>query len=352
LIALLITVDYPPNKGGVSRYYKGLVEVSESQIGVAGVDLGEKPPAGNGIRSRIRQILWAKKIIKQVPKNISILIGQPHLGIGSILARRHFSLFIHGGEWGNYPLGTTFVKAILNQAKLLIVNSSATAEKYVPKKLKDRIIILIPGLSHSFLGEINTKKNASNLEEKPHINILSVARLSPRKGLIKLIQAVEMLISNGQRVRLNIVGNGSEYENLVREIKSFNLIQINTELTDHELKVKYSEADLFALLPMEIKGGEAWEGFGIVFLEAGAAGLPIITSNTGGIKESTTPLGSIYLHEKCTKNEIHDELSRLISDKNKMSIMGSANRDWAINHTWINRKPIVDHLLEEIQTKC
>ena len=80
MIALLITVDYPPNKGGVSRYYEGLVEVSESRIGVAGVDLGEKPPAGNGIRSRIRQILWAKKIIKQVPKNISILIGQPHLG--------------------------------------------------------------------------------------------------------------------------------------------------------------------------------------------------------------------------------------------------------------------------------
>ena len=222
----------------------------------------------------------------------------------------------------------------------------------MPKKLKDRIIILIPGLSNFFLSEFNTKKTASNLEEKPHINILSVARLSPRKGLIKLIQAVEMLISNGQRVRLNIVGNVSEKENLVREIKSFNLIQINTELNDHELKEKYSEADLFALLPMEIKGGEAWEGFGIVFLEAGAAGLPIITSNTGGIKESTTPLGSIYLHEKCTKNEIYDELTKLISDKNKMSIMGSANRDWAINQTWINRKSIVDHILEEIQTKC
>ena len=218
--------------------------------------------------------------------------------------------------------------------------------------MKDRIIVLIPGLSHSFFGEIDTKKIASNLEEKSHTNLLSVARLSPRKGLIKLIQAVEMLISNGQRVRLNIVGNGSEYENLAREIKSFNLIQILTGLTDEELKEKYCEADLFALFPTKIRGGEAWEGFGIVFLEAGAVGLPIITSNTGGIKESTSPLGSIYLHEKCTKNEIHDELTRLISDKNKMSIMGSANRDWAINQTWINRKPIVDKILEEIQTKC
>jgi phosphatidylinositol alpha-1,6-mannosyltransferase len=161
-----------------------------------------------------------------------------------------------------------------------------------------------------------------------------------------------MLISNGLRVRLKIVGSGMESENLAREIKSFNLIQIITGLTDDELKDQYAEADLFALLPEEIKGGEAWEGFGIVFLEAGAAGLPIITSNTGGIKESTTPLGSIYLHEKCTRNEIHDELSRLISDKNKMSIMGRANRDWAINQTWIDRKPIVDHILEEIQTKC
>ena len=352
MIALLITVDYPPNKGGVSRYYEGLVEVSESRIGVAGVDLGEKPPAGNGIRSRIKQILWARKIIKQVPKNISILIGQPHLGIGSMLARRQFSLFIHGGEWGNYPLGTIFVKTILNQARLLIVNSRATAEKYVPKKLKDKIIILNPGLSPSFFGEINTKKTTSNLEEKSHINILSVARLSPRKGLIKLIQAVEILISNGLTVKLDIVGNGSEYENLANEIKSFNLIQIITDLTDGELKVKYSEADLFALFPTEIKGGEAWEGFGIVFLEAGAAGLPIITSKTGGIKESTTSLGTIYLDKKCNKNEISDELTRLLSDKNKMSVMGSANRQWAINQTWINRKPIVDQLLEEINSKC
>ena len=185
-----------------------------------------------------------------------------------------------------------------------------------------------------------------------HRNLQKVKSNNTRKGLIKLIQAVEILISNGQRVRLNIVGNGSEYENLAREIKSFNLIQILTGLTDDELKEKYCEADLFALFPVEIKGGEAWEGFGIVFLEAGAAGLPIITSNTGGIKESTTPLGSIYLHEKCTKNEIHDEVTRLISDKNKMSIMGSSNRDWAINQTWINRKPIVDHILEEIQTEC
>jgi glycosyltransferase involved in cell wall biosynthesis len=352
VIALLITVDYPPNKGGVSRYYEGLVEVSESRIGVAGVDLGQKPTAGNGIRSRIRQILWARKIIKQVPKNISILVGQPHLGIGSILVGRQFSLFIHGGEWGNYPLGTTFIKAILNQAKLLIINSSATAEKYVPKNLEERSLILTPGLSHSFFDELNIKKTDSNLNEKSHIEILSVSRLSPRKGLIKLIQAVEILISNGLRVRLNIVGNGSEYENLANEIKSFNLIQIITGLTDGELKEKYSEADLFALFPTEIKGGEAWEGFGIVFLEAGAAGLPIITSNTGGIKESTTSLGTIYLDKQCTKNEISDELARLISNRNKMSIMGRANRDWAINQTWTNRKPIVDQLLEEINTKC
>ena len=113
-----------------------------------------------------------------------------------------------------------------------------------------------------------------------------------------------------------------------------------------------SDHTSFALLPEEIKGGEAWEGFGIVFLEAGAAGLPIITSNTGGIKESTIPFGSIYLHEKCTKNEIHDELTRLISDKNKMLNMGSSNSDWAINQTWIKRKPIIDKILEEIQTKC
>lgn len=347
--ALLFTVDYPPNKGGVSRYYEGLVEVSRARIGVAGIDLGEKPPNGNTIKTRIAQIFWTKKVLQQTPKDFSILIGQPHLGLGSMLARRKFGLFIHGGEWGNYPLGTKLVRFVMGKARILIVNSEATANKYVPKYLRKRLIVLKPGLSSSFVEGILQKNFTRQVSKNEILNILSVTRLSPRKGLKRLINAVDLLIDDGFPVNLKIIGEGSEYKNLQKEVKNQHSISLMQSVSDEELIKNYLSADLFALLPMQIKGGEAWEGFGIVFLEAAVCGLPIITSDSGGIKESTSPLATLYLHENCSADEIYGEIKKFIIDKKLALQLGELNKKWVSDQTWENRKHIIDKILVEVK---
>jgi phosphatidylinositol alpha-1,6-mannosyltransferase len=349
LKALLFTVDFPPNKGGVSRYYEGLVEVSGGRIGVAGIDLGEKPPNGNTFKTRIAQIFWTMKVLEQTPNDLSILMGQPHLGLGSILARRKFALFIHGGEWGNYPFGTKLVRFVMGKARILIVNSEATANKYVPKYLRKRLIELKPGLSSSFVERILQKNFAKQVSKNEILNILSVTRLSPRKGLKRLINAVDLLIDDGFPVNLKIIGEGSEYKNLQKEVKNQHSISLMQSVSDEELIKNYLSADLFALLPMQIKGGEAWEGFGIVFLEAAVCGLPIITSDSGGIKESTSPLATFYLHENCSADEIYDEIKKFISDKKLALQLGELNKKWASDQTWENRKHIIDKILIEVK---
>jgi glycosyltransferase involved in cell wall biosynthesis len=349
LKALLFTVDYPPNKGGVSRYYEGLVEVSGARIGVAGIDLGEKPPNANTLKTRIAQIFWTKKVLKQTSKDLSILMGQPHLGLGSMLARRKFGLFIHGGEWGNYPFGTKLVRFVMGKARILIVNSEATANKYVPKYLRNRLIVLKPGLSSSFVERILQKNFTRQVSKNEILNILSVTRLSPRKGLKRLINAVDLLIDDGFAVNLKIIGEGSEHKNLQKEIKNQQSISLMRAVSDEELIKNYLTADLFALLPMQIKGGEAWEGFGIVFLEAGVCGLPIITSDSGGIKESTSPLATVYLHEKCSANEIYVEIKKFINNKKLALQLGELNKKWASDQTWENRKHIIDRILIEVK---
>ncbi len=348
MIALLLTVDYPPNKGGVSRYYEGLIEVSQTRIGVAGIDLGKKPPDGNTFKIRLQQIFWAKNILQQTPKKISILVGQPHLGLGAILARRSFGLFIHGGEWGDYPFGTKLVRLILFKAKILIVNSNATARMYIPNFLKRKVIVLKPGLTNSFIRTSLEVKNSNRIRSANCLHILSVTRLSPRKGLIKLIRAVEMLIADRYEVSMIIIGDGSEYNNLNKEIKTHSKIKILRNITDDKLIRYYKTADLFALLPMRISGGEAWEGFGIVFLEASAWGLPIITSTAGGIKEATTPSGTIYLHEKCSEWDICKQIQKLINDETILTKLGQANKKWAITQSWENRLSLIDKILDRL----
>ena len=167
MIALLLTVDFPPNKGGVSRYYEGLVASSYPKIGIAGVDLGEKPPEGKSLKIRLKQIFWAKNIIKQTPTEIKILVGQPHLAISSIIAIRRFALFIHGGEWGDYPLGAKLVKLILYRAKVLITNSNATYKEFIPKSLQSKTIILKPGLSDfsSIKNEQDYNRNTDTIKK-------------------------------------------------------------------------------------------------------------------------------------------------------------------------------------------
>jgi phosphatidylinositol alpha-1,6-mannosyltransferase len=181
------------------------------------------------------------------------------------------------------------------------------------------------------------------------LNILSVTRLSPRKGLKRLINAVDLLIDDGFAVNLKIIGEGSEYKNLQKEVKNRHGISLMQSVSDEELIKNYLSADVFALLPMQIKGGEAWEGFGIVFLEAGVCGLPIITSDSGGIKESTSPLATVYLHEKCSANEIYVEIKKFINNKKLALQLGELNKKWASDQTWENRKHIIDRILIEVK---
>jgi glycosyltransferase involved in cell wall biosynthesis len=86
-----------------------------------------------------------------------------------------------------------------------------------------------------------------------------------------------------------------------------------------------------------------------VFLEAGVCGLPIITSDSGGIKESTSPLATVYLHEKCSANEIYVEIKKFINNKKLALQLGELNQKWASDQTWENRKHIIDRILSEVK---
>jgi len=111
--------------------------------------------------------------------------------------------------------------------------------------------------------------------------VLSVARMYPRKRLEDLLRAAPILARGIPGARIRIVGRGPEWEALRRlhaELRLGEAVTLLGDVSVEQLAAEYVGADLFCLPSVQ-------EGFGIVFLEAMAAGLPIVACRAAAIPE-------------------------------------------------------------------
>ncbi|MGD8726811.1 MAG: glycosyltransferase family 4 protein [Gemmatimonadales bacterium] len=111
--------------------------------------------------------------------------------------------------------------------------------------------------------------------------VLSVAHMYRRKNLASLIRAAAILRRRVPDVRVVIVGTGPEYERLVRLAESLELrsiVEFTGQIGFRALRDAYAHCDVFCLPSLQ-------EGFGLVFLEAMAAGLPIVACRDTAAEE-------------------------------------------------------------------
>jgi D-inositol-3-phosphate glycosyltransferase len=138
--------------------------------------------------------------------------------------------------------------------------------------------------------------------------LLQLGRMVPRKGVETVIRALGCLQRQGKKVRLVIVGGNSDrpdalqtpeigrLQEIAREEKVTNQIYFTGRKGRDVLRYYYSAADIFVTTPW-------YEPFGITPLEAMACGVPVIGSDTGGIKFSVVP-GKTGLLVPCNDAEI------------------------------------------------
>ncbi len=146
--------------------------------------------------------------------------------------------------------------------------------------------------------------------------IITISRLVKSKNIDTLIKAFALFSEKNKDYRYVIVGDGPEIKNLKNLTKKLELTNVifKGKIKNAEKKIKLlKESDIFLLCP-ETKN-KIEEAFGMVYIEAQAAGLPIICSNTGGILEAVGQSGIVIKDEKSV-NEISEALIRLIANKN------------------------------------
>ena len=119
--------------------------------------------------------------------------------------------------------------------------------------------------------------------------LLSVARLVPRKGIDTALEAVARLVPSFPRLIYVIAGSGPDRERLERMAANLGIasrVRFLGDVQEDALPRLYAAADVFVLLAREEREQDSVEGFGIVYCEASAAGVPIVAADSGGVSES------------------------------------------------------------------
>ena len=176
------------------------------------------------------------------------------------------------------------------------------------------------------------------------LRILFVGNLIARKGLHHLIAALSRLPRAGWL--LEVVGDeavDSAYAAAVRrQIGAAGLeenIRLHGRVSDGELAQRYRAAHLLAVL--------SYEGFGIVYLEAMAFGLPVLASVHGGAGEIVDSGVNGFLVEPADADGIAAHVSALAGDRERLAVLGrKARRRYASHPRWADSAATIRAYLE------
>ena len=164
------------------------------------------------------------------------------------------------------------------------------------------------------------------------LNILFVGRLEERKGLIHLLKAYHRLRKRHVDARLLVIGAGPklrEYRRYVglRQIRD---VQFLGRVSEDDKARTFASADIFCA------PSTGQESFGIVLLEAMAAGVPIVASDIHGYKNVVQRDVSGLLVEPRNHRQLAAALYALARDPQLRAQMGAAGRARAPEYSWPN----------------
>jgi phosphatidylinositol alpha-1,6-mannosyltransferase len=158
--------------------------------------------------------------------------------------------------------------------------------------------------------------------------VVSVSRLVPRKGMDVLIDAAVSLHDARPDLTVAIAGGGRDWDRLAGRVAEHSApVRLLGAVPDTDLPRLIGAADIFAMLCRNRWLGLEQEGFGIVFLEAAAAGVPQIAGASGGACEAVrNGETGLVVRRPTDAGAVARSITRLLDDPELRSKMGAAAR--------------------------
>lgn len=370
-ILLLVKIFPPHHTGGVPNYYYNLLQcikkfsttiVANGKFDVLENDFDKKYMEESGNSRVIRKkyfpeymglspsFKWAYLLIWSIFSNLKtiknnnidyIVVGQARAFLllssylCSLITGKKYIVFLHGEEIPQIQMKSNLlIRFLYRKSSGFICNSNFTANRlgdFIGAPVACHIVT--PGVESRFF---NSSLAGEGLSERLGIVdrkvVYTIARLDERKGQDMVIQAMPQIIKSHPDV-VYLIGGKGPYEKklraLVDQLELTEYIKFLGFIPDEDIVLYHQIGDVFAMPNRILPDGDS-EGFGIVFLEANAAGRPVVGGNVGGSVDAIEDGVSGYCVDPYSVEEVARSLCTLLDNAELRVSLGAAGKDRAL----------------------
>jgi phosphatidylinositol alpha-1,6-mannosyltransferase len=370
---ILLTNDFPPKVGGIQSYLWELWrrlpadDVTVFTAAHAGATWWDRQQAFRVVRAREPVLLPQPHLasrVRQLAKRTGAeaVVIDPALPLGLIgpSLGLPYGVVLHGAEVtmpGRLPVSQQLLSRAVKHASLVIAAGGypeAEARRAVGQRRTDNggvfpaTVQVPPGVDTERFRPLPHIERASARARLglPRAGplVVSVSRLVPRKGMDTLIEAASTISERFPGLCVAIAGAGRDRHRLERLAGHAKVkVEFVGKLPDSDLADFYACADVFALCCRSRWWGLEEEGFGIVLVEAAAAGVPCVTVDSGGAGEAVrdgetgivvnmpdagpgTAARRLHATQRADVEPVADALASLLSNPALARRMGEAGR--------------------------
>jgi phosphatidylinositol alpha-1,6-mannosyltransferase len=314
---LLVTNDFPPKVGGIQSYlwelWRRLDPTSFTVLTTPHSEAAtwDTDQSFRVERATERVLLPTRNLTGRIDAladevGADLVLLDPALPLGHLGPglQRPYGVVVHGAEVtvpGRLPGVQLDLRRTLRGASLVVAAGHYPADE--ARRAAGRelpVVVVPPGVDTDRFVPLTAEERWA---ARDHFGldpatplVVSVSRLVPRKGMDVLIRAVARVADRLPEVTLAIAGHGRDRGRLERVAQRHGApTRFLGRVDDDQLPLLYGCADAFAMLCRNRWLGLEQEGFGIVFLEAAACGVPQVAGASGGSAEAVEHDGTGFV---------------------------------------------------------
>jgi phosphatidylinositol alpha-1,6-mannosyltransferase len=346
---LLVTNDFPPKIGGIQtllwEWWRRLPPDSFAVLtspydGTAEFD-AEQPFRVE--RTREPVLLphpWMVRRVDQLAKEVGadLVVLDPAVPLGLIgpSLSLPYDVVLHGAEVtvpGRLPGSKQALGWVLRNARHVIAAGgypAAEAENAAGRQLP--ITIVPPGVDVERFRPLDERERRTararfGLDDDAEV-VVGVSRLVPRKGFDTVIKAVAALAPSRPKLVFALSGAGRDRRRLEALAHQLDApVRFLGRVPHDDLPRLYGCADLSTMLCRNRWAGLEQEGFGVVFVEAAACGVPQVAGDSGGAAEAVEHgVTGLVIDDPDDVEAAVDAYRSLLDDPSRRRAMGTASR--------------------------